>query len=141
MKQRWLLALVLLLSACRSQTGPTPIAAPEVHPELQNFPLYPGAKGWMIGFPGVDTPEGHEVYSYPVEVFQLKTLVEFYEEEMPTAGWELLQKSDENKTKSAGLMFTKSKTVAHIQMIPWAADSYLVYVVFYDDPVFDELQK
>ena len=130
----YFLAVVLFLSACHTQTPSIPVEN-EVHPELQNIPVYPDSKGWARGVPGVDTPQGHEVYSYPVEVFLLKTLVDFYEEQMPIAGWELLQKSEDSQTKSASLMFAKSKTVADIQIIPWTMNSYLVSVVFYDDPV------
>ena len=57
---------------------------------------------------------------------------------MTNDGWELLQKSEDRKTNSAELMFARSKTVAHIQMIPWTANSYLVYVVLYEDPVLEE---
>ena len=136
MKQRWLLALALLFSACHSQTGPTPIATPEVHPELQNIPLYPDAKGWVRGIPGVDTPEGYEVYSYPVQVFQSKTLVKFYKENMPSNGWELFSETEneiENR-KSIFLLFSKGETIAELEIMEWTATSWLVTAVFYDNP-------
>lgn len=125
------LIFVSILSACAA--SPTPIAVEnEVHPELKNIPVYPESTAWSEGIPDVNRQEELQTYSYIANVSEYETLVEFYEDKMSSDGWELLEKSEYSKTKSAGLMFTRSKTVAHIQMIPWTTNSYLVYVVFYD---------
>lgn len=71
-------------------------------------------------------------------MFKAETLVDFYEEEMLDDRWELLQRGEDHKTASADLMFSRSKTVAHIQMLPQTANSYLVSVIFYDDPVLEK---
>lgn len=130
-----LLAFAFMLLSCRAQ--PTPAATSiEVHPALADIPVYPESVGWYEGIPGVNERQAkHQTYSYIANVFKYETLVEFYEDKMSSNGWELLQKSKDSKTKSAELMFTRSKTVAHIQIIPWTANSYLVCVVFYDDPI------
>jgi hypothetical protein len=133
-----LLALILLLSACAVQFAPSPVAH-ELQPALSAIPVYPEAGGWNKGILGVNQEsETSQTFSYTVNVFKYKTLVNFYEEEMVNKGWELLLKSEDSKTNSAELMFARSKTVAHIQMIPWTANSYLVYVVFYEDPVLEK---
>ena len=132
----WLALLALLLSDCNSRTGSTPVAAPEVHPELQNIPLYPAAKGWTKGIPGVDLPQGYEVYSYPAEVFQSKTLVEFYKENMPPNSWELFSEMEDEigNRKSVTLLFSKKGIIAELDIIEWTATSWLVTVSFPDDP-------
>lgn len=138
MKQKtmvFLLVVTLLLSACRAQATPTP-AENEVHPELKNIPVYPEAKGWVRGIPGVDTPQEHEVYSYTARVPQSKTLVEFYKENMPLNGWELFSETEneiENR-KSITLLFSKEGTIAELGIMEWTTASWLVTVNFYDDP-------
>ena len=131
----WLAFLALLLSACNSQTGPTPVAASEIHPELQNIPLYPAAKGWTKGIPGVDLPQGYEVYSYPAEVFQSKTLVEFYKENMPPNSWELFSEMENEigNIESITLLFSKGNTIAELGIMEWTTTSWLVTVNFYDE--------
>ena len=132
----WLLVLASLFSAC--DTRVTPVDR-EMQPDPRTIPVYPESMGWNEGIPGLNQEsETSQTYSYMASVFKYKTLVKFYEEEMTEDGWELLQKSEDSKTNSAELMFARSKTVAHIQMIPWTANSYLVYVVFYVDPVLEE---
>jgi len=80
----------------------------------------------------------YPTYSYTVKTIQYENIVEFYEKEMPASGWELLSKGDDGKSKSADLIFTKSKTVVHIQIFPRITGVYIVTVVFYDDPVLEE---
>jgi len=136
----FLLTVIFLLSACRGKAAPQ--EAIEVHPELQNIPVFPEATAWMEGIPGVnqDTYK-YPVYSYTVKTIQYEHIVEFYKKEMPANSWELLSISDDRKTQSAGLMFSKSKTVAHLQIYPRITGVYMVAVVFYDDPVLDEQQE
>ena len=130
---------MLLVSSCRTEPSPTPSPENEIHPELKNIPLYPGSTAWSEGIPGVSgQAEKFQSYSYEANVFKYETLMEFYEDEMPKTGWDLLLKQKDGKTKSATLMYAKAKTVAQIQMIPRMANSYLVTVVFYDDPVLEE---
>lgn len=134
------LIAVLILSACVRPFSPTPneMVLPdqsEIHPALENIPVFPGSTAWTEGIPGMDgSPKSLKTYSYVVNVFKHKTLMKFYEEEMTDDGWETLGKREDSKTKSADVMFSKDKTVAHFQMIPWTANSYLVGVVFYDEP-------
>ena len=113
-----LLILAIFLTSCRAQTTPVPLET-EVHPELKNIPVYPEAKGWMRGIPGVDTPQGHEVYSYPAETLQPKTLVVFYKENMPPNGWELFSEMENEigSRKSITLLFSKEKTIAQLEII------------------------
>jgi hypothetical protein len=133
-----LLVLVTLLTACSTLSTLTP-AEEELPPKLSLIPVYPESVGWSRGIPGINQEsETSQTFSYAAKVFKYKTLMTFYEEKMSDGGWELLQKSEDRKTNSAELMFARSKTVAHIQMIPWTADSYLVYVVLYEDPVLEE---
>jgi hypothetical protein len=133
-----LLLFAFLLLSCHSQTTPTALKK-EIHPALADIPVYAGSTAWREGIPGFNERQAeHQTYSYIANVFKYETLVEFYEDKMSSDGWELLQKSKDSKTNSAELMFTRSKTVAHIQMIPWTANSYLVYVVFYDDPILEK---
>jgi len=138
MKQKTTILLlvgVLLLSACRSQSTSNEETI-EIHPELKNIPVYPEAKGWINGIPGVDTPQGYEVYSYPAEVLQSKTLVEFYKENMPSNGWELFDEGENEieGRKSVTLFFSKPGTIAQISITLWTTASWLVTVNFYDDP-------
>jgi hypothetical protein len=138
-RTRWILIVVLFISACRAEPSATLPVENEIHPELKNIPLYPGSTAWREGIPGVSQQaQKFQIYSYEANVFKYETLMEFYEEEMLKTGWELLYKTKEGKTKTADLMFAKAKTVAHIQVIPWTANSYLVSVVFYDDPVLED---
>lgn len=133
-----LLLFVFLLLSCRSQTTPTALKK-EIHAALADIPVYPGSTAWREGIPGFNEQQAkYQTYSYIANVLKYKTLMEFYEAEMPNHEWELLEKSKDNKTRSAELMFTRSKTVAHIQMIPWTASSYLVWVIFYDDPILEK---
>ena len=135
MKRRWLLALVLFLSACRAQTTPTPVSTAEVHLELMNIPVYPKSSAWTKGIPGVDTPEGYQVYSYVANTFKSETLVKFYEENMPSNGWELFSKAENDMgRKSITLLFSKTQTIAEIEIIEWTATSWLVTVNFLSDP-------
>ena len=135
----WILMTILLVSGCRRESSPILSAETEIHPELKNIPLYPGSTAWNEGIPGISgQAEKFQSYSYEANVFKYETLMEFYEDEMSKTGWELLQKEADRKTKTAALMFAKAKTVAHIQMTPRMASSYLVTVVFYDDPVLEE---
>ena len=130
---------MLLVSGCGTELSPTPSAENEIHPELKNIPLYPGSTAWSEGIPRVSRQfEKFQTYSYIANVFKYETLVEFYEDEMSKPEWELLYRSEDRKTKTADLMYAKAKTVAHIQIIPWTTNSYLVSVVFYDDPVLEE---
>lgn len=130
----WILIPVLFLSACLVQSTVPPVQN-EIHPGLTNIPVYSESSSWMDGIPGVHQPTNElKTYSYVAKAFKSETLVEFYEEKMPENGWELLQKNEDSKTKSVGLMFTRSKTVAHIQIVSRSLNSYLVTVVFYDDP-------
>ncbi len=127
--------LVLFPSACHKQDTAVPASIDEIHPELANIPVYPEATAWMDGIPRVaQLPSGVKAYSHIAKVFKYETLMEFYEDKMPDAGWELLQKSEDRETQSAELMFAKSTTVADIQINPWTSYSYLVTVLFYDDP-------
>ncbi len=130
-----LLVVMLLTSACRGESSSVPDTF-EVHSELKNIPVYPEAKGWVIGIPGIDTPQGYEVYSYPVEVLQSKTLVEFYKENMPTNGWELFSEMENeiHNRKSVTLLFSKEGTIAQISITLWTTASWRVTVNFYDDP-------
>ena len=140
MKQKAVIFLlvVVIFSACRAQATSTP-ATNEIHPELQNIPVYPESSAWMEGIPGVNQyPYKYPVYSYTVKTTQYKHIIDFYEEEMPANDWELLSKSDDGKNQSAGLMYAKSKTVAHIQIFPHSTGTYTVTVIIYDDPVPDE---
>ena len=132
------LVLALLLSACSTLSTSTPVDN-ELPPDLRAIPIYPQSMGWNKGIPGVNQEsENCQTFSYVASVFKYKTLMKFYEEEMTNDGWEILGKSEDSKTKSAEIMFARSKTVAHIQMIPWTANSYLVYVVLYEEPVLEE---
>jgi len=131
----FLLVIILSLSACRGEASSTPEAI-EVHPELQNIPVYPEVKGWQAGIPGTNTPQGYEIYSYLVDVRQSKTLVDFYKENMPLNGWELFSEGEneiENR-KSITLLFSKPGTIAQIGITQWTTASWLVAVNFYDDP-------
>ncbi len=130
-----LLVVMLLTSACRGESSSVPNIF-EVHSELKNIPVYPEAKGWVIGIPGIDTPQGYEVYSYPVEVLQSKTLVEFYKENMPTNGWELFSEMENeiHNRKSVTLLFSKEGTIAQLGIMEWTIASWRVTVNFYDDP-------
>lgn len=133
----WLLILALPLSACAAPFPANP-AEQEISPPLMVIPVYPGSIGWSEEVPGVNQEsEKAQTFSYLANAVQYETLVEFYKEEMDRTGWELMEKSVDQKTDSAELMFTHSKTVAHIQIIPWTANSYLVYIVFYEEPVFE----
>jgi hypothetical protein len=133
-----LLLFAFLLLSCHSQTTPTALKK-EIHPALADIPVYAGSTAWREGIPDFNEQQAkYQTYSYIANVFKYETLMEFYEAKMPNHEWKLLEKSKDNKTRSAELMFTRSKTVAHIQMIPWTANSYLVYVVFYDDPVLEK---
>lgn len=126
--------IVLSLSACRAQATPTP-AANEIHPELQNIPVHPEGKGWIVGIPGVDTPQGYEVYSYTARVPQSKTLVDFYKENMPSNGWELFSETEneiENR-KTITLLFSKEGIVAELGIMEWTTASWLVTVNFYTE--------
>jgi hypothetical protein len=132
------LLVVVIFSACRAQATSIP-ATDEIHPELQNIPAYPESSAWMEGIPGVNQyPYKYPVYSYTVKTTQYKHIIEFYEEEMPANNWELLSRSIDSKTQSAGLIFAKPKAVAHVQIYPRIMGVYVVYVVFYDDPVSEE---
>ena len=138
MKQKaiiFLLVSTLLLSACLGKATSSEETV-EVHPELKNIPVYPEAKGWFIGIPGVDTPQGYEVYSYSVEVIQSKTLVDFYKENMPPNDWELFSegKNEIHNRKSITLLFSKEGTIAQLEIAQWTTTSWLVIVIFYDDP-------
>jgi hypothetical protein len=139
MKQAaWLLVLASFLSAC-STLSPLTGTDHEMPPDLSIIPVYPESTGWSKGIPGVNQEsETSQTFSYTAKVFKYKTLMKFYEEKMADDGWELLQKSEGRKTNSAELMFARSKTLAHIQMIPWTVNSYLVYVVLYEEPVLEE---
>jgi len=53
----FLLVFVIFLSACRVASTPSKDTI-KIHPELQNIPVYTVAKGWVIGIPGIDTPQG-----------------------------------------------------------------------------------
>lgn len=138
-----LLIAVLILSACVRLFIPAAkqTAIPdknEIHPELANIPIYPDSPAWTEGMPGMDrSPKKLKTYSYVANVFKYETLMEFYKENMTGAGWELFQEGQDSKTKSADLMFSKNRTVAHLQIIPWTANSYLVSVVFYDEPALE----
>jgi hypothetical protein len=133
-----LLMLALFVSACATFSPVTP-ANHGLYPELTGIPVYPGSLGWSQGIPGVNQEsETSQTFSYIAKVSKHRTLLEFYEEKMADEGWEVLEKSEDLKTNNAELMFARSKTVAHIQMIPWTANSYLVYVVLYEDPVLEE---
>ena len=135
----WILIVMLLISGCRAEPSSTPPAENEIHPELKNIPVYPGSTAWSEGIPGVrQQAEKFQSYSYEAKIFKYETLMEFYEDEMSKPEWGLLYTSEDRKIKSADLMYAKAKTVAHIQIIPWTANSYLVSVVFYDDPVLEE---
>jgi hypothetical protein len=139
MKQTRLRFFVFVFVLLSCNTPPTPtITKTEVHPALADIPVYPDSPAWREGIPGVKQREGFQIYSYIANVFKYETLMEFYAAEMPNNGWELLYKSSASKTQNAELMFTRSKTVAHIQMGPWTANSYLVYVIFYDDPILEK---
>lgn len=132
------LILALLLSACNTLFTST-VVDNDLPPDLKAIPIYPKSMGWNRGIPGVNQEsETCQTFSYVASVFKYKTLLKFYEEEMTNNGWEILGKSEDSKTRSAEIMFARSKTVAHIQMIPWTANSYLVYVVLYEDPVSGE---
>ena len=134
----FLLVFALLLSACRGE-GDSAQDLIDIHPELKNIPVYPESTAWMEGIPGVDrTTEKYQTYSYSVKTIEYESIADFYEEEMPILGWELMSKDKDSKTRSAGLMFAKPNTVAHIQMMPLVTGYYLVFVVFYDDSVFEE---
>lgn len=138
MKQKatiFLLVVVLLLSACRDKSTLSQDTI-EIHPELQNVPVYPEAKGWGIGIPGMDLPQEYETYSYPAEVLQSKTLVEFYKENMPSNGWELFDEMENEiaNRKSVTLLFSKEGTIAELDITQWTTASWLVTVNFYDDP-------
>jgi len=130
-----LLVVILLTSACRGESSSLSDTI-EVHSELKNIPVYPEAKGWIIGIPGIDTPQGYEVYSYPAEVMQSKTLVDFYKENMPPNGWELFSEGENESAnrKSITLFFSKPGTIAQISITQWTIVSWLVTVNFYDDP-------
>jgi len=130
-----LLVVILLTSACRGEPSSVSDTI-EVHSELENIPVYPEAKGWIIGIPSIDTPQGYEVYSYPAEVMQSKTLVDFYKENMPTNGWELFSEGENEigNRKSITLLFSKPGTIAQLGIMQWTTVSWLVIVNFYDDP-------
>jgi hypothetical protein len=108
----------------------------EVHPELQNIPVYPEAKWWTRGIPGIDTPQGYEIYSYPAKVLQSKTLVKFYKENMPLNGWELFDEGENEigNRKNITLFFSKERAIAQLGIMQWTTVSWLVTVTFYDDP-------
>jgi len=130
-----LLVVILLISACRGESSSVSDTI-EVHPELKNIPVYPEAKGWIIGIPGIDTPQGYEVYSYPAEVIQSKTLVEFYKESMPLNGWKIFDEGENEigNRKSITLLFSKEGTIAQLGIMQWTTVSWLVLVYFIDDP-------
>lgn len=136
MKRRWLLALVLFLSACRSQTTPTPTSTLEIHPELKNIPVYPESTAWMDGIPGVDVPERYQIYSYVADVYNSDTLVKYYEENLPSYGWELFDKTEDEigNIKGTTLLFSKGKTIAQLEVMEWTVTSKLVSVNFYTSP-------
>jgi hypothetical protein len=135
----WILIVTLLVSGCRAEPSPTASTEKGIHPELKNIPLYPGSATWSEGIPGASQQvEKFKSYSYIANVFKYETLMEFYEDEMSKPEWELLYTSEDRKIKTADLMYAKAKTVAQIQIISWTANSYLVTVVLYDDPVFEE---
>ena len=136
MKQKWLLALVLFFSACQSQTTSTPTSTHETHPELKNIPIYSESSTWIVGIPGVDTSEGYEVYSYVANVFKSETLVEFYEENMPSYGWELFEKGETEieNIKGTTLLFSKGPIIAQLEIVEWTVTSKLVSVNFYSSP-------
>jgi len=131
----FMLVITLLFSACQGKSTSSQDTI-EVHPELKNIPIYPEANGWMKGIPGVDTPQGYEIYSYPADVFQSKTLVNFYKENMPSDGWELFSeaKNEIGNRKSITLLFSKEGTIAELGIMQWTTTSWLVSVNFYDDP-------
>lgn len=137
-KGRWatflLLVVTLLLSACRGNVTSNPNTI-EFHPDLKNIPVYPEAKGWVPGVPGVDTPQGYDVYSYPAEVLQSKTLVGFYKENMPPNGWELFSEMENEigNIESITLLFSKGNTIAELGIMEWTTTSWLVTVNFYDE--------
>lgn len=134
----FMLIVTLLFSACRGKSNSSQEAI-EIHPELKNIPVYPKATAWGEGIPSVNQSlYKYPTYSYTVKTIQYENIMEFYEEEMPASGWELLSKGDDSKSKSADLMFTKSKIVVHIQIFPRMTGVYIVTVVFYDDPVLEE---
>lgn len=133
-----LLVIILLTSACASESSSV-LDTIEIHSELKNIPVYSEAKGWVEGIPGMDQDSyKYPIYSYTVKTTEYGQIIEFYEEEMPANNWELLSMSDDRKTQSAGLMYAKSKTVAHIQIFPRSTGIYTIAVVFYDDPVPEE---
>lgn len=135
----WILIVTLFIAGCGTEPSPTPPAENEIHPELNNIPLYPGSAAWIEGIPGLSQQvDKFQSYSYIANVFKYETLMEFYQDEMSKPEWELLYTSEDRKIKTADLMYAKAKTVAHIQIIPWTANSYLVTVVFYDDPVLED---
>ena len=136
MKQKWLLALVLILSACHSQVTSTPISTVEVHPELKNIPTYSENTSWIRELPRVNIPKDLELYTYTANVYKMETLVTFYEENMPSYGWELFYKAESEfkGIRSITLMFSKSKTIADLEITDWTTTSKLVSVNFYSSP-------
>ncbi|MFZ5884516.1 MAG: hypothetical protein ACOYYI_12120 [Chloroflexota bacterium] len=146
MKHKVIAYLLILfsVSACRPQATSipphvtsTPVEEGEVHPELQNIPVYTDVKGWEKGIPGVDLPKGYEAYSYIVRIDDPKTLIKFYKENMPPNGWELFNEGETPKIgnrKGFVLLFSKEGTVAQLEIIQWTTASWLVSVNFYDDP-------
>lgn len=136
MKQKWLLALVLILSACRSQVTPTPISTLEVHPELKNIPTYSENTSWIRELPQGNIPKDLELYTYTANVYKMEVLVTFYEENMPSYGWELFYKAESEFKGIRGttLMFSKSKIIAELEITDWTTTIKLVSVKFYSSP-------
>ena len=132
----WPLITILFLSACRAQTPPTPASTFEVHPELKNIPVYPESTAWLNGIPGVDIPDKYQIYSYVADVYKSDTLVKYYEENMPSYGWDLFDKTENEigNIKGITLLFSKGKTIAELEIMEWTATSWLVSVNFYSSP-------
>lgn len=136
MKQKWLLALVLFFSACQSQTTSTPTNTTETHPELKNIPIYLENTSWVLGIPGIGISKDIEFYSYITNVYKMETLVTFYEENMPSYGWELFEKMETeiDNMKGTTLLFSKGTIIAQLEIVEWTVTSKLVSVNFYSSP-------
>jgi hypothetical protein len=129
--------LTITLAACASTAKPLPDenAFPS---ELNDIPLHPGTDRIWDGIPGKEFPQNiqdsHIIYSYTVQD-ESKNIENFYSDEMRTAGWEILGKTDGGEMDNS-LLFAKDDRIVTISILPRTTLSYLVVIDIIIDPAY-----
>ena len=131
----WLFFLIFVISACDTQVASTPVPG-TVHPDLKDIPIYPGTESLIYGSPRNNYQQAeHVVYSYIVYTSDSDNLVDFYEENMPASGWELLESGiyEVEKRKWESLLYFKSDKFVEITISQWTTSSYLIEIDLFSD--------